>query len=149
MISSASWIRDETESDRETAERVSERVQRTRPRDLHPAGARESYSELAARFGVSRARIAQIITTAEKGLATLERAARIAARSNDPLDTPIDLLPLSTRSINALSRYGKRTLSDLARSWPDEILGMKNLGVASLREIQAILRKLGIPWPRP
>ena len=71
----------------------------------------------------------------------IDAAKSRAARSDDPLDTPIELLPLSTRSINALRNYGVATLRDLGRCTRDDILRMKNLGVASVREIQESVRR--------
>ncbi len=108
---------------------------------LRARGRGESYAEIARRLGLTRARAEQIARAAEGRLAIVERAREIARQSNDPFDAPIEILPLSTRSVNALRAHGKRTLRDLSLCTPQEILQMKNLGAESLREIQAVVRR--------
>lgn len=105
----------------------------------------DTTSALAARFGIGRSRIGQILQTIDRKLATLQRAKAAAVISHDPLDTPIELLPLSTRAVNGLLQYGKRTVRDLIRCSPQEILQMKNVGPACLRQIEALVRLSRIP----
>lgn len=59
-------------------------------------------------------------------------------------DVAIEELPLQTRTINALKKYGIDTLHELAKRSDDEIADIKNLGEKSLEEIKALLLKEGL-----
>ena len=109
----------------------------------------ESYRKIAARLGITPARVAQISDDAAHRLAEIERGKKLAGRTPDPLDTPIVLLPLSTRAISALRRHGKETLRDVLRCQPDELMKMKNLGLTSVREIEAVVRKAASSQRKP
>ena len=109
----------------------------------------QSYRTIGARLGVTPARVAQIAENVAKRLAEIARAEALASRTTDPLDTPVLLLPLSTRAINALRRHGKQTLRDLAFCQPDELIRMKNLGATSVHEIQAVVRRAAAASRKP
>jgi DNA-directed RNA polymerase alpha subunit len=100
----------------------------------------ESYASIAARLGMTPGRIAQMAKNTRDRMAILDRA-RTSFASGDPLDTPVELLPLPTRAIHVLLTYGKRTLRDVSACSVTELLRMKNLGAVSVREIQDVVRR--------
>lgn len=61
------------------------------------------------------------------------------------VDIPIRSLPLSTRAFNVAINYGDR-LGALACHSAIEVLQSKNCGVATLRELQSILRACGLSF---
>ena len=102
----------------------------------------EGLAAIHRRLNLSRARVAQIASKIDQKLAAIEAAERNAA-AGVGLQTPLDLLPLSTRTRNGLQRAGCRTLDDAAQLSDQEVLEIKNLGLTSLRELRAVERKLG------
>ena len=67
-----------------------------------------------------------------------DRARRIARR-NAVLDIPITDFELSVRARNCLKKMNIRTLGDLVRTSEAELLGYKNFGETSLKEIKDML----------
>jgi DNA-binding CsgD family transcriptional regulator len=114
------------------------------PREREILRAREdgaTHASIARRFGLTISRVGQILQSAKRRLDILERARKLAAATNDPLDVPIELLPLSTRAVHGLRAYGKTTLRHVAATSVEELLQMKNLGPTSVREIIAVVRR--------
>jgi DNA-directed RNA polymerase subunit alpha len=60
------------------------------------------------------------------------------------LQTPIDDLELTVRSVNSLKNSNIRTLGDLVRQTENQILQVKNFGKKSLQEIAELLEKKGL-----
>lgn len=53
---------------------------------------------------------------------------------------PVDKLPLSARTVNTLIGYGGiRTVGELIKKTPEDILGIRNIGQRSLNEIKATI----------
>ncbi len=67
-----------------------------------------------------------------------EQAQRIARR-NAVLDIPVSDFELSVRARNCLKKMNIRTLGDLVRTTEAELLGYKNFGETSLKEIKDML----------
>ncbi|MDY6914389.1 MAG: DNA-directed RNA polymerase subunit alpha C-terminal domain-containing protein [Planctomycetota bacterium] len=67
-----------------------------------------------------------------------DQARRIAHR-NAVLDIPVTDFELSVRARNCLKKMNIRTLGDLVRTTESELLGYKNFGETSLREIKEML----------
>ena len=59
---------------------------------------------------------------------------------------PIEKLDLSVRSFNALRRTGVYTIRDLAKLTFSEVTKIRNIGVASIREIGDQMAKFGIAF---
>src|SRR5689334_24565317 len=60
------------------------------------------------------------------------------------LNTPIDDLELSVRSVNSLKNSNIRSLGDLVRQTESQILQVKNFGKKSLQEIATLLEREGL-----
>lgn len=60
------------------------------------------------------------------------------------LGTPVTDFELSVRSRNCLNKMYIRTLSDLVKKTEQELLGFKNFGETSLREIKEMLKQKGL-----
>jgi DNA-directed RNA polymerase subunit alpha len=60
------------------------------------------------------------------------------------LNTPIDELELSVRSVNSLKNSNIRSLGDLVRQTEAQILQVKNFGKKSLQEIADLLERRGL-----
>jgi DNA-directed RNA polymerase subunit alpha len=60
------------------------------------------------------------------------------------LQTPIDDLELTVRSVNSLKNSNIRTLGDLVRQTENQILQVKNFGKKSLQEIADLLERKGL-----
>lgn len=101
----------------------------------------ETIASIARRLGISRGRVQQIEQGTTNRIEQIAQATRAAEAAGDILDTPIEVLSLSTRSVNALRRAGKRTIRDLLSLSPRDILAMKNIGRACLDEIEEIIHK--------
>lgn len=81
---------------------------------------------------------------------TLEEkeVARIAAA----LKTPIAEMKLSVRVINTFEHYGIITADDLVKQPYSALIGMKNLGEKTVKEVKAAVVALGLPapnWKKP
>jgi DNA-directed RNA polymerase subunit alpha len=72
-----------------------------------------------------------------------EQAKRIARR-NAVLDIPVSDFELSVRARNCLKKMNIRTLGDLVRTTEAELLGYKNFGETSLKEIKDMLAAKGL-----
>jgi len=72
-----------------------------------------------------------------------EQAKRIARR-NAVLDIPVSDFELSVRARNCLKKMNIRTLGDLVRTTEAELLGYKNFGETSLKEIKDMLTTKGL-----
>lgn len=56
----------------------------------------------------------------------------------------IEELPVSNRAINALKKFGLKTITDLAKMSDDQIVDIKNLGEKSVEELMSVLKKEGL-----
>ena len=65
-------------------------------------------------------------------------------RTSALLSTPVSEFELSVRSRNCLARMDVRNLGDLVRLTEEDLLGFKNFGETSLREIKEMLRARGL-----
>jgi DNA-directed RNA polymerase subunit alpha len=68
----------------------------------------------------------------------------IGGPESEVLDTPIEDLQLSVRSLNCLKRAGIRTLGELLTYSEDDIMKLKNFGQKSLDEIKDKLVERGL-----
>jgi DNA-directed RNA polymerase subunit alpha len=73
-----------------------------------------------------------------------EDQARRIARRNAVLDIPVTDFELSVRARNCLKKMNIRTLGDLVRTTESELLGYKNFGETSLKEIKDMLSAKGL-----
>ena len=73
-----------------------------------------------------------------------EEQARRIARRNAVLDIPVSDFELSVRARNCLKKMNIRTLGDLVRTTEAELLGYKNFGETSLKEIKDMLTAKGL-----
>ena len=71
-------------------------------------------------------------------------------RSADTLsEDGIELLNLSVRSYNCLLRAGMPRIRDILETEPEDLIGIRNFGAVSQREVIAAMRKLGFAsWAR-
>ncbi|MGH7700552.1 MAG: DNA-directed RNA polymerase subunit alpha, partial [Gemmatimonadales bacterium] len=65
-------------------------------------------------------------------------------RLRETLDTSIDDIGLSVRSVNSLKNSNIRTLRDLVQFREDDLLKVKNVGEKALGEIAELLRSRGL-----
>ncbi|MCK4601921.1 MAG: tetratricopeptide repeat protein [Phycisphaerae bacterium] len=72
-----------------------------------------------------------------------DRAKRVARR-NAVLDIPVTDFELSVRARNCLKKMNIRSLGDLVRTTEIELLGYKNFGETSLKEIKDMLTAKGL-----
>lgn len=62
-------------------------------------------------------------------------------------DVPLATLPIARRTYNALRRAGYRTVSDVESMTDADIMALRNIGIATLADIRAVL--LGPSEPPP
>lgn len=118
---------------------------------------RKTYKEIAGIYGVSTARIGQILHTAYRDLRKLVYADYILLgkvddsfskiNPNAKVDGSLVNLHLSNRVYNALARVGIRdaaTLVIYASSRPAYLASIRNLGKTSLKEIETALKERGL-----
>ncbi len=60
------------------------------------------------------------------------------------LDRPLSALELSTRTINNLEEHGARTVRELLRKRPEELLSQPNFGACTLAEVYRALELVGL-----
>ena len=65
-----------------------------------------------------------------------------------PYYIPIDDLPLSVRPYNCLRWLKVRTVGDLIKKTPHDLLRTQNFGYKSLCEVEECLLAFGITWGR-
>ncbi|MBN2562380.1 MAG: tetratricopeptide repeat protein [Phycisphaerae bacterium] len=73
-----------------------------------------------------------------------EQQVKEREKQNAVLDIPVTDFELSVRSRNCLKKMNIFTLGDLLRTTEAELLGYKNFGETSLREIRAMLTQKGL-----
>ena len=73
-----------------------------------------------------------------------EETLRNQARLKQILETPVTDFELSVRSRNCLQKMGVRNLGDLTRLSEQDLMGGKNFGETSLREIKEMLESKGL-----
>jgi len=73
-----------------------------------------------------------------------EDQAKRVARRNAVLDIPVTDFELSVRARNCLKKMNIHTLGDLVRTTEAELLGYKNFGETSLKEIKDMLTAKGL-----
>lgn len=73
-----------------------------------------------------------------------EDQARRIAKRNAVLDIPVTDFELSVRARNCLKKMNIRTLGDLVNTTESELLGYKNFGETSLKEIKDMLTAKGL-----
>lgn len=73
-----------------------------------------------------------------------EDQAKRVARRNAVLDIPVTDFELSVRARNCLKKMNVRSLGDLARTTESDLLGYKNFGETSLKEIKDMLSIKGL-----
>lgn len=73
-----------------------------------------------------------------------EETLRTQARLKQVLEIPVTDFELSVRSRNCLQKMGVRNLGDLTRLSEQDLLGGKNFGETSLREIKEMMESKGL-----
>lgn len=69
-----------------------------------------------------------------------ETLRKASEETGDFESLPVDKLPLSARTVNSLIGYGGiRTVGELLKKTPEDILGIRNIGQRSLDEIKATM----------
>jgi len=91
-----------------------------------------------------RARLFLKDVTASLNMYYDEDHARRIARRNAVLDIPVTDFELSVRARNCLKKMNIRTLGDLVRTTEAALLGYKNFGETSLKEIKDMLSAKGL-----
>ncbi|MFP4141627.1 MAG: DNA-directed RNA polymerase subunit alpha C-terminal domain-containing protein [Phycisphaerae bacterium] len=81
---------------------------------------------------------------ASKNMYYDEDQARRIAKRNAVLDIPVTDFELSVRARNCLKKMNIRTLGDLVKITESELLGYKNFGETSLKEIKDMLSAKGL-----
>lgn len=75
----------------------------------------------------------------------IEDSERLADETReDVMKTRVETLELSTRTTNALTNAGIRTVGGLARKTAEDILGVEGVGEKAVEEIRDALSKLGV-----
>lgn len=105
-----------------------------------------SYYEKALKVNPDNSRAVLYYNDAEASLNMLydETKRKQDLKNNEILNIPISDFELSVRSRNCLSKMGIFTLKDLITKTEQELLGYKNFGETSLKEIRAMLSKKGL-----
>lgn len=105
-----------------------------------------AYYEKALKINPNNKRTALYHADAEACLSMHydERKNRQDVKTSEILNIPISDFELSVRSRNCLSKMGIFTLKDLITKTEQELLGYKNFGETSLKEIRAMLSKKGL-----
>ncbi len=91
-----------------------------------------------------RARLFMRDVMASKTMYYDEDKVKRIARRNAVLDIPVTDFELSVRARNCLKKMNLRTLGDLVRTSEAELLGYKNFGETSLKEIKEMLSAKGL-----
>jgi DNA-directed RNA polymerase subunit alpha len=99
---------------------------------------------LAAQPAHARARLFLKDAHASRTMYYDEDQAERVARRNAVLDTPISDFELSVRARNCLKKMNIASLGDLVRTTEAELLGYKNFGETSLKEIKDMLTGKGL-----
>ena len=99
---------------------------------------------LATRPNHERARLFLRDVEASKTMYFDEDQAKRIAHHNAILDIPVTDFELSVRARNCLKKMDIRTLGDLVRISEAELLGYKNFGETSLKEIKDMLAAKGL-----
>jgi tetratricopeptide (TPR) repeat protein len=105
-----------------------------------------AYYEKALKLNPGNRRAAMYHADAEACLDMFydERKQRQDVKTFEILNIPISDFELSVRSRNCLSKMNIFTLKDLITKTEQELLGYKNFGETSLKEIRAMLAKKGL-----
>ncbi|MBS3821292.1 MAG: tetratricopeptide repeat protein [Planctomycetes bacterium] len=99
---------------------------------------------LAVNPNHARARLFMRDAQASKSMHYDEDQARRIAKRNAVLDIPVTDFELSVRARNCLKKMNIRSLGDLVRTTESELLGYKNFGETSLKEIKDMLAAKGL-----
>jgi len=91
-----------------------------------------------------RARLFLKDVAASKSMYYDEEQAKRMARRNAVLDIPVTDFELSVRARNCLKKMNIRTLGDLIKTTESSLLGYKNFGETSLKEIKDMLAAKGL-----
>lgn len=111
-----------------------------------------SISELMFLFHISRERVRQIISRGKEEKVAGERVRlqreKLEKMSHDHLlDTsPLEVLEVSIRTANCLRHSGIRTIRQLLRCNPEDLLNIKNFGKESLKDLEAGMAMLGLKF---
>ena len=92
----------------------------------------------------ARARLFLKDVQASRSMYYDEDQARRIARRNAVLDIPVTDFELSVRARNCLKKMNIRTLGDLVNATEAELLGYKNFGETSLKEIKDMMTAKGL-----
>ncbi len=99
---------------------------------------------LAVQPNHARARLFLKDARASRTMYYDEEQAKRIARRNAVLEIPVSDFELSVRARNCLKKMNIRTLGDLVRTTEAELLGYKNFGETSLKEIKDMLTAKGL-----
>ncbi len=99
---------------------------------------------LAANPNHARARLFLRDAEASQNMYYDEDQAKRIAKRNAVLDIPVTDFELSVRARNCLKKMNILTLGDLVRTTESELLGYKNFGETSLKEIKEMLSAKGL-----
>lgn len=99
---------------------------------------------LATNPGHARARLFLKDIEASKTMYYDEDRAKRRAHRNALLDIPVTDFELSVRARNCLKKLNIRTLGDLIETSEPELMGYKNFGETSLKEIRAMMEAKGL-----
>ncbi|HUS47399.1 MAG TPA: DNA-directed RNA polymerase subunit alpha C-terminal domain-containing protein, partial [Phycisphaerae bacterium] len=91
-----------------------------------------------------RARLFLKDVVASKSMYYDEEQAKRMARRNAVLDIPVTDFELSVRARNCLKKMNIRALGDLIKTTESDLLGYKNFGETSLKEIKDMLSAKGL-----
>ncbi len=112
------------------------------PREALESSIRIMIEQLAAIVGFAEP-LAETVSETEAP-ASSDASAEPKDDMSEVLKTRIDTLDLSTRTLNALTDAGIRTLGGLARKKKEDLLEIEGMGEKGIQEIKRILSNYGI-----
>lgn len=108
--------------------------------DVHTDGSLKPYEAISQAAGIMQRKLS--LFSNMEPVTKPETSA--AGPESEVLDTPIEDLQLSVRSLNCLKRAGIRTLGELLTYSEEDIMKLKNFGQKSLDEIKDKLHERGL-----
>lgn len=114
------------------------------PRDAFESSIQIMINQLSAILGFSEDMIAAATTPSTGAALEMADGDENKDDMSEVLKTRIDTLDFSTRTLNALTDAGIRTLGGLARKKKEDLLEIEGMGEKGIQEIKRILSNYGI-----
>lgn len=114
------------------------------PREALESSIRIMIEQLSAIVGFTEQSVSASATEAAADAGSDESAVEGKDDISEVLKTRIDTLDLSTRTLNALTDAGIRTLGGLARKKKEDLLDIEGMGEKGIQEVKRVLANHGI-----